>query len=95
MARIPIEDAAPLRADDVALSSYDERYAQGVVKFFKEEKGHGGITSPEVAGDVWVHFSHIDMPGYRTLEPGQRVEFRYERRDQDSWRYVATWVRPL
>jgi cold shock protein len=48
--------------------------AQGTVKFFNSEKGFGFI-SREQGDDVFVHFSAIQMPGYKTLEEGQRVEF--------------------
>lgn len=68
---------------------------RGIVKFWRAEKGWGGIESDETPGDVWVHFSAIDMPGYRELSAGQPVEFRYEPAIQDSWRFRATWVRPL
>jgi CspA family cold shock protein len=65
------------------------------VTFFRAEKGWGGIQSDDVPGDVWVHFSVIDGPGYRELVAGEPVEFRYVARSQDSWRYIATWVRRL
>jgi CspA family cold shock protein len=48
--------------------------ATGVVKFFNSEKGFGFI-SREQGDDVFVHFSAIQMPGYKSLEEGQRVEF--------------------
>jgi cold shock protein len=69
----------------------------GMVKFFKPDKGYGAITSPELpAGfDAWVHFSAIEMDGYRCLEPGDQVEFDYEAAQQDSFRFVATRVRKL
>jgi CspA family cold shock protein len=46
----------------------------GIVKWFNAEKGYGFISREEGA-DVFVHYSAIQMPGYRTLEEGQRVEF--------------------
>ena len=73
----------------------DSPACRGTVKFFKAEKGWGGIESREVPGDVWVHFSVIDGTGYRSLEAGERVEFRYRAAQQDRWRFVATWVRSL
>jgi len=44
------------------------------VKFFNAEKGFGFI-SREQGDDVFVHFSNIQVEGYKTLEEGQRVEF--------------------
>jgi CspA family cold shock protein len=46
----------------------------GIVKWFNAEKGYGFIAR-EDAGDVFVHYSAIQMDGYRTLDEGQRVEF--------------------
>ncbi|WP_085441519.1 cold-shock protein [Magnetofaba australis] len=46
----------------------------GTVKFFNEQKGFGFITQ-EQGPDVFVHFSAIQMPGFKTLAEGQQVEF--------------------
>jgi len=48
--------------------------AAGTVKWFNSEKGYGFI-SREDGPDVFVHYSAIQMNGYRTLEEGQNVEF--------------------
>ncbi|WZL74483.1 cold-shock protein [Clostridiaceae bacterium 35-E11] len=47
---------------------------KGTVKWFNGEKGYGFI-SRENGEDVFVHFSAIDMEGYKTLEEGQEVQF--------------------
>jgi CspA family cold shock protein len=49
--------------------------AFGTVKWFNAEKGYGFITVDETGDDVFVHWSAIQMDGYRALEEGQRVEF--------------------
>jgi CspA family cold shock protein len=48
--------------------------ARGRVKWFNAQKGYGFI---EVEGsiDVFVHYSVIQMPGFKTLEEGQQVQF--------------------
>ena len=46
---------------------------QGTVKWFNAEKGFGFITAG--GQDVFVHYSNIDMTGFRVLEEGQAVEF--------------------
>ena len=71
--------------------------ALGTVKFFKADKGYGAITSPELPDgfDAWVHFSAIEMDGYRSLDAGDQVDFDYEAAQQDSFRFVATRVRKL
>lgn len=47
---------------------------QGKVKWFNAEKGFGFIES-EGSKDIFVHFSAIQMEGYKALEEGQLVEF--------------------
>lgn len=49
--------------------------ANGTVKWFNAEKGYGFITLDEGGQDVFVHFSAIDMTGYKVLEEGQKVTF--------------------
>lgn len=53
--------------------------AEGTVKWFNAEKGYGFIAV-EGGGqeDVFVHYTAIDMPGFKSLEEGQRVEFTVE-----------------
>ncbi len=48
--------------------------AEGTVKWFNEQKGFGFIESDE-GGDVFVHFSAIDMAGFKVLYEGDRVVF--------------------
>ena len=52
--------------------------AIGTVKWFNAEKGFGFITvdaDEGPGGDVFVHYRSIEMPGFRTLDEGARVEF--------------------
>jgi CspA family cold shock protein len=48
--------------------------AQGTVKWFNSDKGYGFIAVDN-GRDVFVHYTAIQMDGYRSLEEGQRVEF--------------------
>ena len=48
--------------------------ANGIVKWFNNSKGYGFIA-PEEGEDLFVHYSSIDMDGYRTLKGGQQVAF--------------------
>jgi CspA family cold shock protein len=50
---------------------------QGTVKWFNAVKGYGFIGI-EDGDDVFVHFSAIQMEGYKKLEEGQQVEFSIE-----------------
>lgn len=49
----------------------------GTVKWFNTSKGYGFISR---AGgpDVFVHFTAIEMDGFRNLAEGQQVEFTIE-----------------
>ncbi|SPD76152.1 stress protein, member of the CspA-family [uncultured Desulfobacterium sp.] len=50
--------------------------AEGVVKWFSGKKGYGFIEAEE--GDVFVHYSSIEMSGFKTLNEGEKVQFDLE-----------------
>jgi CspA family cold shock protein len=47
---------------------------KGTVKWFNTSKGFGFITRPE-GKDVFVHYSAINMDGFKNLAEGQEVEY--------------------
>ncbi|MGN0369247.1 MAG: cold-shock protein [Butyrivibrio sp.] len=47
---------------------------KGTVKWFNNQKGYGFISDEE-GKDVFVHYTGLDMEGFKTLEEGQQVEF--------------------
>ena len=47
---------------------------KGTVKWFNAEKGYGFITG-EDGNDVFVHFSALQMDGFKVLDEGEEVEF--------------------
>lgn len=47
---------------------------RGYVKWFDNKKGYGFISVAN-QDDVFVHFSNIDMEGFRKLDMGDEVEF--------------------
>ncbi len=51
--------------------------ANGIVKWFSEQKGYGFIEQEE-GPDVFVHHSAINATGFRTLNEGDRVSFDIE-----------------
>jgi len=54
---------------------------EGNVKWFDAKKGYGFIVCPEatdstgVVRDVFVHYSKIQMEGFKKLEAGEKVSF--------------------
>jgi len=47
----------------------------GTVKWFNNAKGYGFILPDEEGEDLFVHYSSIQMEGYKTLKAGQKVDF--------------------
>ena len=60
----------------VQLLIYLERMIQmqGKVKWFNAKKGYGFICDEDGA-DVFVHFSALNMEGFKVLEEGDTVEY--------------------
>ncbi|MDA3917492.1 MAG: cold-shock protein [Thermodesulfobacteriota bacterium] len=54
---------------------------EGTIKWFNSKKGFGFIEQ-ESGDDVFVHFSAIEMSGFKTLAEGERVEFEVEENDK-------------
>lgn len=57
---------------------------EGTVKWFNAEKGYGFISNDNGGDDVFVHFSAIQIDGYKTLDEGQKVRFDVEEDPRDS-----------
>ncbi len=65
---------------------------EGTVKWFNADKGYGFITPAEGGEDLFVHFSAIQVDGYKTLDEGQRVQFEMGQGQKGP---QANDVRPL
>ena len=66
----------------------------GTVKWFNADKGFGFISNDDGSGDVFVHFSAIQIDGFKTLEEGQKVVFDTEPDPKNSSKLRAVDVRP-
>jgi len=66
--------------------------AEGVVKWFSNEKGYGFITPDDGGKDLFLHFKEIQVDGYRTVDEGQRVSYEPAEGQKGP---QATNVRPL
>ena len=47
---------------------------KGTVKWFNSQKGYGFI-SDETGIDVFLHYTGLNMNGFKTIDEGQEVEF--------------------
>ncbi|AKU19032.1 cold-shock protein [Luteipulveratus mongoliensis] len=75
----------------------DVRPSIGTVKFWKADKGWGAISPADLpeGQDAFAHFSSVEMDGFRSLEEGVSVEFTWYAAEQDSFEFVADWVKPI
>ena len=64
----------------------------GKVKWFNDAKGFGFIEIEDQHKDVFVHYSVIEMDGFKTLREGQEVEYEVAEGPKG---YSATKVRAV
>lgn len=48
--------------------------ARGTVKWFNNQKGYGFICDEE-GKDIFVHYTGLNMEGFKTVSEGDNVEF--------------------
>ena len=70
---MPYGRADALRSEAGGVMLFDAELAKG-----NDDRGFGFITPTLGGEDVFVHFSALQMDGYRKLEPDQKVEFSIE-----------------
>lgn len=64
----------------------------GIVNRFNKIKGYGFITPDNGGDEVFVHFSQVEMAGYKELKPGQRISYELEKGERGEF---ATKVKIL
>jgi len=57
----------------------------GTVKRFNKIKGYGFIASDKGGNEVFVHFSQIQLAGYKELKEGQRIGYTLENGDRGEF----------
>jgi CspA family cold shock protein len=67
------------------------------VREWSDEEGWGVLSADEAPGDIFVHFSNIQMDGYKSLEPGEQVEVEVVEAlpNVEGCPYAASVARPL
>jgi len=73
-----VDPEARVQHESVVAQQYEGRNMQGTVKWFNDAKGYGFI-SQNTGEDVFVHYSSIEMDGFRTLSKGEPVMFEVEK----------------
>ncbi|MEO7753721.1 MAG: cold shock domain-containing protein [Terracoccus sp.] len=65
-----------------------------VVRVWHADDGWGVVDCPQTPGGCWVHFSNVQVAGYRALTVGQHVDLEWEEPGQDGFAYRAVTVTP-
>lgn len=65
--------------------------ATGKVKWFNNAKGYGFVRPDAGGDDLFVHYSYIQMDGYRSLKAGQPVEYELQQANKG---YHAVNLKP-
>ena len=68
--------------------------SRGTVRMWHADEGWGVLDAAATPGGCWAHFSAVLVPGYRTLDAGEAVEFSFETADQDGYSFRAVEVWP-
>lgn len=62
----------------------------GTVKWFNNAKGYGFILPEGGGDDLFVHYSSIQMDGYKTLKAGQTVYYQNQLGDKGQQAVAVT-----
>ncbi len=54
----------------------------GTVSHYNKSKGYGFITADNNNGEVFVHFSEVEIAGYKELQIGQRISYECKTSDR-------------
>ncbi|AUM20257.1 cold shock domain-containing protein [Rhodococcus ruber] len=71
--------------------------SRGVVRVWHREDGWGVLECAQTPVGCWVHSSEVDVPGFRALDPGDQVDFEWQRSSGpvEGFAFVASQARPV
>lgn len=69
-------------------------FGTGIVREWRAGAGWGVIDSPETAGGCLVIFESIQTPGFKSLTPGETVDFEWITASQEGFTFRAERVWP-
>ena len=75
-------------------SALGRGWTSAVALMWNDDEGWGVVDSTETPGGCWVHFSHVERPGYHSLTPGEAVWLQWETPGQDGYPCRAIRVIP-
>lgn len=64
----------------------------GTVNRFNKIKGYGFITPDEGDTEVFVHFSEVEMAGYKELKEGQHISYELVEGDRGKYATKVTLI---
>jgi CspA family cold shock protein len=60
-----------------------DEFEVGVVKWFSDSRGFGFVHDHvDAEEEYFVHFSAINMDGFKTLKQGQKVQYKLKQTDK-------------
>lgn len=64
----------------------------GTVKRFNKIKGYGFIAPDKGENEVFVHFSQVQIAGYKELKEGQRISYELEKGERGEFATRVTII---
>ena len=59
--------------------------SMGTVKRFNKIKGYGFIAPDEGDNEIFVHYSELQVSGYKELKEGQRISYVLEKGEKGEY----------
>ena len=64
---------------EVNVNNNVDQVYEGIVVWFNPKKGYGFVDCKSLEADIFCHFSNIEVDGFKTVRPGDKVRFKLGR----------------